>query len=234
MALLAYPTSTQAAASPIGSGGLSADQLRAQTLALYLTSRPNDSAFQQAVRDVVSSLYLNDVPACGPGRCCESCGQSVGRSGVQTGVSFAGAAAAPFTFGLSTVFSTLFGGFLGFHSQHLAQDRSVFCPILQQTNDALQQLDAAVASGKISYADAVAYLDQTLSKLKNSLSGLHSQCTANMLVELASYCFGIRKVVEYKPGGRFAPPVSISGLLETGKGKAIAFGLLGAAALALK
>lgn len=123
------------------------------------------------------------APAAIPGI---SSGQIVGlsgqaASGVLGGLGAAGVISGAATFGIGTAVTlavSAIEGIFAHHAQAVANEQSTICSVAGYFNPLMKQIDNAVATGKISDQEGIAYVRQVAQQAITGLQGIYKVCNA--------------------------------------------------------
>lgn len=86
----------------------------------------------------------------------------------------------------------IFGGFLAAHAQAVQTEEQTLCKVAITFNQAITQLEKAVATGQVSAADASAFLQGQASQLDEVMATIYKVCNA-----ACGYRIGMRALVAF-------------------------------------
>ena len=108
------------------------------------------------------------------------CGQATA-SGSNVGLAAAGVAggvAAPFTFGLSSFFTSILGIFGGAHAAAVRTEQQTLCDVAVQYDGFADAIEQGIASGQVPLQDALTKLNSVLSSLDSGLASIEKPYNA--------------------------------------------------------
>lgn len=115
-----------------------------------------------------------------PGGLTGDCGQTTA-SGSNVGravIGVAGGAAAPFTFGLSSLFASILGIFGGAHAAAVRTEQQTLCGVAIQYNQFADAIEQAIAAGQVPLQDALVKLNSVMSSLDSGLASIEKPYNA--------------------------------------------------------